>query len=179
MNDQSISQALLLNTQPVDNELPEIKLQPSADNHTGGSGMSRRDERVLAFHFLYAAEQCNYNDSLASIVAMFREGFEVEVPEGSYAIELAQHVIDAREELDKQLLPVLKNWRLERLGCCTHLILRLALYELMQPDAIPNIIINEAVELAKGFAEKDAYRFINGILDEFVKSQKASQEEES
>jgi transcription termination factor NusB len=27
------------------------------------------------------------------------------------------------------------------------------------------IIINEAIELAKAFAEKDAYKFVNGLLD--------------
>ena len=31
------------------------------------------------------------------------------------------------------------------------------------------IIINEAIELAKCFSEKDAYKFINGILDEAVR----------
>jgi N utilization substance protein B len=36
-------------------------------------------------------------------------------------------------------------------------------------DTSPTIIINEAVELAKCFAEKDAYKFVNGILDEALK----------
>ena len=28
----------------------------------------------------------------------------------------------------------------------------------------------EAIELAKAFSEKDAYRFVNGILDECIKA---------
>jgi len=31
------------------------------------------------------------------------------------------------------------------------------------------IVINEAIELAKCFSEDDAYKFVNGILDELVK----------
>ena len=38
------------------------------------------------------------------------------------------------------------------------------------------VAINEAIELAKCFAEKDAYKFVNGILDEAVK--KMGREEE-
>ncbi|HML19849.1 MAG TPA: transcription antitermination factor NusB, partial [Candidatus Dependentiae bacterium] len=60
-------------------------------------------------------------------------------------------------------------WRFDRLGVCTKLILRLAVWELLHADEPHNIIINEAIELAKCFSEDDAYKFINGILDEAVK----------
>jgi len=32
-----------------------------------------------------------------------------------------------------------------------------------------SVVINEALELAKSFAEVDAHKFINGLLDEWVK----------
>ena len=50
------------------------------------------------------------------------------------------------------------------------LILRLALWELLHTDTDPVVIINEAVELAQCFAEQDAYKFINGVLDSYRKS---------
>jgi N utilization substance protein B len=31
------------------------------------------------------------------------------------------------------------------------------------------VVINEALELAKIFAEKDGYKFVNGVLDEWAK----------
>ena len=37
-------------------------------------------------------------------------------------------------------------------------------------DTASTVIINEAIELAKAFSEKDAYKFINGILDEAAKA---------
>jgi len=130
---------------------------------------SRRDMRALAFHFLYAVDRFDYTVTLEEIVENFRQGFNLNIADDSLAIKMARGAIEMRKELDEQIKPLLRNWRLERLGCCTRLIIRLALWELRQPESIPSIVINEAIELAKNFAEKDAYKFVNGILDEASK----------
>lgn len=133
------------------------------------SDLSRRQERSLVFHLLYAAESHDYLDSLESIADNLSRGFGVEIPFDSLAFETAQNIINNREILDKQIMPFLHNWRFDRIGCCTRLILRFAMWELFHTDMPTSIVINEAVELAKCFSEKDAYKFINGILDEAVK----------
>jgi N utilization substance protein B len=130
---------------------------------------SRKDERVVAFLLIYAVDRFDYATTLEAVVDNFSRGFDLVVSNTSYAFQLAQGAIDKRDYLDSKMVPYLKNWRLERLGCCTRLILRLSLWELEQPESIPSIVINEAVELAKVFAEKDAYKFVNGILDEYCK----------
>lgn len=157
-----------LNTIPVDEELDRI--QDELAESMPKTLASRRDERFLAFHLIYAADRLDYSIGLFDLVRTFSEGFEIEIPETSFAVALAHYVITEREALDHLLEPLLKNWKLDRLGCCTRLILRMALWELKQSGAVPSIIINEAVELAKSFAERDAYKFINGILDEFNKT---------
>ena len=129
------------------------------------ANLSRRDVRSLAFHFLYAIDAFEYDRSLESIVDMFNRGFKLDVPLDSEVVSIAQGVIDSQEELDRIIKPFLLNWRFDRIGLGTKLLLRMALWEFKQPKAIPNIIINEAIELAKCFTEKDAYKFINGILD--------------
>ncbi|MCK4517158.1 transcription antitermination factor NusB [Candidatus Babeliales bacterium] len=136
---------------------------------------SRRDMRALAFHFIYAMDRSDYAISIEEIIQNFRSGFNVEIDDDSLAVTMAHGAIEQREELDEFVKPLLRNWKLERLGCCTRLILRLALWELQQPNAIASIVINEAIELAKAFAEKDAYKFINGILDEAAKLIKPSE----
>lgn len=80
-----------------------------------------------------------------------------------------QQIIEKRDELDEIIKPLLENWRFDRLSVATKLILRYALWEFLYTDTAHTIIINEAVELAQCFAEKDAYRFVNGILDEWRK----------
>ena len=49
-------------------------------------------------------------------------------------------------------------------------ILRLALAEILYFDEIPSkVIINEAIEIAHRYSSLDAGRFINGLLDRFVR----------
>ncbi len=69
-------------------------------------------------------------------------------------------VAGLRNELDKIVERFLANWRLERLGVSTRIILRLAVWELLNTETASTIVINEAVELAKCFSEIDAYKFI-------------------
>jgi transcription antitermination protein NusB len=163
------------NLTPIDTELDEQQ-QASAEEEDLGpwspdfSLQTRRDERQLAFSILYALDRAEYSVTVDDIVQSFEKGFDVKIPKKSFALTIVRGVLENAAKLDEDLKPYLKNWRLERLGCCTHLVLLLALWELQQPEAIPSIIINEAVELAKTFAEKDAYRFVNGILDEIAKS---------
>lgn len=134
--------------------------------------LSQRDTRSLVFQLLYAMEAFDYNVSLESIVDNFARGFNVRINQHGPAFIKAQAIIQEREELDEQIKPLLSNWRLERLGFSTRLILRLAMWELTKTDIAPSIVINEAVELAKCFAEHDAYKFINGVLDEWLKRNK-------
>lgn len=130
---------------------------------------SRKDERIVSFLLIYALDRFDYDVSLESVADNYLRGFNLIIPKNSFAFKMSQGAVDNRDELDAKMIPFLKNWKLERLGCCTRLILRLALWELCQPDPIPSIVINEAVELAKIFAEKDAYKFVNGLLDEYCK----------
>lgn len=150
---------------PVD--LEKENLLPEKDK-----SLSMRDIRSLAFHFIYAQEQSDYEISLDSIIQSFKAEYELDMPEDSLAIDIAKGVEENRYALDNKIIPYLKNWKLERLGLCTRLILRMAIWELDNTETAPSIIINEAIELAKAFAEKDAYKFINGVLDQFVNKEK-------
>ena len=132
--------------------------------------LSRRDARSLIFHFLYAAESFDYKESLQAIVDQFNRGFNLEIPLDCDVVKTTQAIIDMRHKLDEMVAPFLVNWRLERIGCSTRLVLRFAVWEFTHTDTDYKVVINEAIELAKCFAEKDAYKFVNGILDELSKS---------
>ena len=130
---------------------------------------SRRDVRSLIFHLLYAMESFDYTVSLSEIIYLFNREFETDIPENGEIVLTTQAVVDEREALDEKIKPLLSNWRLDRLGCSTRLILRLAMWEMNHDETHSTIIINEAIELSKAFSEKDAYKFVNGILDEAAK----------
>jgi len=132
---------------------------------------SMRDVRALVFQFVYAAEQFDYSVSIESIIDNFRRGFNLNISDDNAAIRISKEVIKNKEELDEKVSPLLKNWKIDRLGCCTLLILRIAMWELLyNKELSPAIVINEAIELAKSFGEKNSYKFINGILDEALNS---------
>jgi len=127
--------------------------------------LSRRDIRSLVFHFLYAAEAFEYEESVESIIDSFNRGFDLNVPLDGELYMIVNAIITKRDELEKIYEPYLANWRSERVSVCTKLILLFAIWELKYTETDARIIINEAIELAKCFAEEDAYRFVNGILD--------------
>jgi N utilization substance protein B len=171
------------NLAPIDKEL--LKKDVTEENDEDelaeiphGKPVSQRDLRSLAFHLVYAADRSDYTLSLDELFADFNEHYELQLTPHSFAYTLAQGAIDNRDSLDEEIKPLLKNWTFERLGCCTRLILRMALWELQQPNSAPIVAINEAIELAKGFAEKDAYKFVNGLLDEYCKINNLKRDEE-
>lgn len=137
--------------------------------------LSQHDIRVLIVMLLYAAESFEYKASLESIAENLTRGLSVDIPIDSVVFQRAAAIIDEREGLDCEIRPLLDRWKMGRLGCMTLLIMRLALWELKHTDTAPSVILNEAVELAKEFAEQDAYKFVNGVLDKWVSEHKPAQ----
>lgn len=71
--------------------------------------------------------------------------------------------------LDEKINAVAEGWKSSRMGKVELTILRLALYEILFDDEVPQgVAINEAVELAKKFGGDDSPSFVNGILAKLV-----------
>ena len=74
--------------------------------------------------------------------------------------------MDSMPEIDGLISSASKEWKLSRMAGVDRNITRMAVFELKfrEEKVTPNIIINEAVELAKKFGTDDSSRFVNGIL---------------
>jgi N utilization substance protein B len=131
--------------------------------------LSQRDQRSLIFHLLYAVDASDYEASLEAIAENFSREYGCVIYPQDFVFMTARAVIATRDEVDAEIKQLLANWRFERLGMITRLLMRYALWELIYTDTPSSVVINEAVELAKSFAEDNAYRFINGLLDEWCK----------
>ena len=81
-----------------------------------------------------------------------------------WALDLAEGVRARAEELDARITAAATDWSAERLGAVERNILRIALHELEQGDVPLEVVIDEAVTLAKRYASADAGRLVNGIL---------------
>lgn len=76
------------------------------------------------------------------------------------------------EKIDEIISANLSEWKINRLSKATLSILRNSTYEMIFCSLAPAISINEAVELAKEYAEDGASSYINGVLNNISKSVK-------
>ena len=120
----------------------------------GGRRAARRTALVLLYQWDVTGRE------LASL-------FEGEIDD--YSRELAEAVIDRREELDRRITEASDEWPADRLGALERNILRLALLELDRGDVPLEVAIDEAVSLAKRYSSEDAGGLVNGILGRIVR----------
>lgn len=72
-------------------------------------------------------------------------------------------------EIDALINEKTTGWKTGRMGKVELSILRLAVFELLWDDEIPEgVAINEAVELAKKYGQDQAGSFVNGVLAKFT-----------
>ncbi len=70
-------------------------------------------------------------------------------------------------EIDRLITANATHWSLARIAPVERNILRLATFELLYRDDIPErVAINEAIELAKLYGSEESGAFVNGILDQ-------------
>lgn len=87
-------------------------------------------------------------------------------PEEQFVREICTLAIAYKDEHIAAINAKLKDWDFVRLGFVEQAILLLALGEYAMADVERTVVINEAVELAKEFGDADAYKLINGVLDQ-------------
>jgi N utilization substance protein B len=122
--------------------------------------LSRRTARKQAFLNLY---QSDVNECpLGPTMERWRQ-YRGDLEE--YAIRLARGVEEEQDRLDAVLSEVSVGWPVHRMSTVDRSILRLALYEMLYVDDVPpDVAVNEAIELAKGFSGDEAPAFVGGVL---------------
>lgn len=129
---------------------------------------SRRRARELALQLLYQHEMTETPPE------QMQENLEdwKNATDGirQFADVLIRGTLEHLEEIDEELAAQTAHWRLERLAAVDRNILRLAMYELLFHADTPHaVVIDEAIEIAKKFGAAESSKFVNGVLDGFVK----------
>jgi len=136
----------------------------------------RRESRELALQILYALD-ANPSVGISEMLQTFREE-QVDVLSRvrEFAEDIVRGVQEQRQVIDEAIRARSKNWALARMPLVDLNVMRMAAYELMYRSDIPKkVSINEAIEIARKFGDKDSPAFVNGILDEIVACQKTDE----
>lgn len=124
----------------------------------------RRQAREGALHALYLADLVPALASKAFVLmAKLEEADEKTI---DFSRGLFEGTLMLRAEIDERIQKTATNWSISRMAAADRNILRLAAYELLYRDDAPvNVVIDEAIEIARKYSTEDSTSFINGILD--------------
>ncbi len=124
------------------------------------STISRREARRAAVFMLFQWDVTGR--PLGSL-------YEGEVDD--YTRQLADAVTEHAAVLDARITSASDDWTADRLGAVERNVLRVALEELDEGEVPMEVVLDEAVTLAKRYASEDAARLVNGILGKLVREE--------
>ena len=141
--------------------------------------MSRRLARESAIKFLFSIDfnkEENLEEMLGEFFAVEEEQTDDEYHDTlsdndiKYAEEVIKGTIDNMQHIDKLIQSNITGWTKDRIIKVDLAVLRLALYEILYRDDIPDsVAINEAIELAKKYSTEESGSFVNGVLGKIVR----------
>ncbi len=133
--------------------------------------MGRHEQREQLFKLLFRVE-FNSPEEMPEQVRLFFEDEERSgIGEAAVQIEEKyQRIRDKLPEIDGLLNEKTEKWNTKRIGKVELTVLRLALYEMLFDEDVPQgVAIDEAVTIAKKYGQDSSGAFVNGILAKFAK----------
>ena len=131
--------------------------------------INRHEIRELAVQSLFSIDTTKADaDAAIKSTLELSDLSDIEVPD--YLNFLVAGTLEKESELDTEISKQLKDkWTVARLSRIDRAILRMGLFEMQNSLEVPKkVAINEAIELAGEFGDKDSKSFVNGILSNFV-----------
>ena len=136
-------------------------------NRTESKFEYRRRARRRALQALYQWHLTGQD--VGEILAQFRELQDFSNVDTELFATLVRKVSVGQAGLDEKIEPFLDR-PLKQLDVIEHVILSIAAYELLNSIDVPHqVVIDEAVNLAKQFGAEQGHSFINGVLDKAAK----------
>ena len=135
--------------------------------------MGRHEQREQLFKLLFRVE-FNSAEEMPEQVQLFFQDDEIEYTEKAMeAIQEKYQLIQEKlPEIDTQLNEKAEGWNTERMGKVELTVLRIAVYEILFDEEVPNTVaINEAIEIAKQYGQAASGGFVNAILAKVVNKQ--------
>lgn len=127
----------------------------------------RRRARRRALQALYQWHLTGQD--AGEIIAQFREEQDFSNVDTELFATLVRKVSRDQASIDEKLEPFLDR-PLSQLDVIEHVVLSIGAYELLYSIEVPHqVVIDEAINLAKVFGAEQGHSFINGVLDKAAK----------
>ena len=127
----------------------------------------RRRARRRALQALYQWHLTGLD--VGEIIAQFREEQDFSNVDTELFATLVRKVSKDQLDIDEKIEPFLDR-PIKQLDVIEHVILSMGAYELLNSIEIPHqVVIDEAINLAKLFGAEQSHGFINGVLDKAAK----------
>lgn len=126
---------------------------------------ARSKARKHSLDILYEAD-IRKSDALSIIDKRLNLGEDADLPPvRDYTKELVSGVTEHKRKIDELIATYIQGWDLDRLAAVDRNILRIAIFELLWADEIPDAVaIDEALVLAKDLSTEDSAGYIHGVL---------------
>ncbi|MDR3090365.1 MAG: transcription antitermination factor NusB [Desulfobulbaceae bacterium] len=137
----------------------------------------RRKAREAALQFLFQEDflkDALPPECLPGRFTKFCDHFEIGAASREYALYLVAEYRAQAERVDLLISQAASNWRLPRIAAVDRNLLRLAVGEMLVQSAPDQVVINEAVDIAKRFGDVESPSFVNGVLDAVRSSLRAA-----
>jgi N utilization substance protein B len=132
--------------------------------------MSRREIREHLFRMLFRRDFYAETELNEQIDYYFESLEEPKEADMEYLKERFHEILDKITEIDKTLEEISSGWKLNRLGKVDLTVMRIAIFEILYDQEVPNkVAVNEAVEIAKKFGGDSSGSFVNGVLAKLLK----------
>lgn len=124
---------------------------------------SRRRARRRALQALYQWHLTGQDAS--QILIQFHEEQDFSNVDDELFTRLVNRICAGQKDIDEKITPFLDR-PLSQLDVIEHVILSIGAYELLHTIEVPHqVVIDEAVNLAKQFGAEQGHSYINGVLD--------------
>lgn len=139
--------------------------------------MSRHIAREVAFKVAFEMEF--QDESAEELFDRFLEysaekKLDINDEDVLYIKDVITGVKNNLENIDNCIKSKLKDWNFDRISKIDLGVLRVAIYEILYRNDIPEkVSVNEAVEICKTYGEDSSPSFVNGVLAEVLKEKKA------
>jgi N utilization substance protein B len=88
------------------------------------------------------------------------------------AWEMYAGTMESRPAIDARIEAAADNWDLSRMAITDRNTLRLGVFELCYTATPHQVVIDEAVDLARKFGSAQSAQFVNGLLDRLIPDEK-------